>query len=75
MNALVYATAATSVRWRGGIVRLAEGDAWDADDPFVRSNPGFFAEDPTKVHHSRGAEAPVEQATAAPGEKRSTRRG
>lgn len=73
--ALKYATAACAVRWKGGVVRLAEGDAWPADDEFVKARPEFFADEPTKVHHSRGAEAPVEQATARPGEKRATRRG
>jgi len=42
-------------------VPLRRGDAWDSDDPLVRERPDLF-------------EHPVEQATAAPGEKRSTRR-
>ncbi len=37
------------------------GRAFDVDDPFVADHPEYF-------------EPPVEQATAAPGEKRSTRR-
>lgn len=37
------------------------GRAFDADDPFVGDHPDLF-------------DAPVERATAAPGEKRTTRR-
>jgi len=42
-------------------VALRREQAFDADDPLVRERPDLF-------------ERPVEQATAAPGEKRSTRR-
>lgn len=66
-----YATATTSVGYNGGIVRLTIGDAWFADDPFVRANPGFFAPTPPNVKSTVGR--PVETASAAPGEKRRTK--
>jgi len=45
----------------GDYVALNRGQAYDTDDPLVRERPDLF-------------DRPVEQATAAPGEKRSTRR-
>lgn len=45
----------------GVVVGIREGQAFDADDSVVREFPWVF--DP-----------PVEQATAAPGERRSTKR-
>lgn len=50
------------------IVRLVEGQAWDANDPFVRARPQLFifSDPPTK--------STVEKATSVPGEKRDTRR-
>ena len=48
----------------GNRVRLQEGTVWDADDPFVRFRPELFRLlDGEK-------RAPVEQASAAPGEVR-----
>ena len=41
---------------------------WDADDPMVKKRPDLFRADPQTPHGT------VEQATAAPGEKRSTKR-
>jgi hypothetical protein len=52
-------------------VRVTRGDVWDADDSFVKANPGLFDEVGTIVHRT---DPVVEQATAAPGEKRSTTR-
>ena len=43
-------------------VPVFAGRAFDADDPFVADHPDLFNE-------------PVERATAAPGEKRNTKRG
>lgn len=68
---LKYARATSSVGWNGGLVRLSEGDPWYADDPFVRANPSMFVDVPPKV---RSTVARVEQATAAPGEKRNVKR-
>lgn len=52
----------------GMIVRLVEGQPWDADDPFVKARPQLFifTDVPT-----RGT---VEKATKVPGEKRDVKR-
>ena len=50
---------------------LTKGEAWYVDDPIVRAHPSLFTDVPTVI---RGAPAPVEQATAAPGELRNTER-
>lgn len=70
---VVFATDDCSVRWDGGVVRLSKSQPWDASDPFVRANPGFFSADPSLVARTRPYRAPVEQASAAPGEKRTAR--
>jgi len=48
---------------------VEEGEAWDADDPVVLHNPHAFSDEPEQVHSSFGTRT-VEQATAAPGERR-----
>lgn len=54
--------------------RLVVGDVYYADSPPVQRYPDMFSEDPPNIH-PRGWESPeVEQATAAPGEKRTTKR-
>lgn len=64
--------------WAGPTVQLIEGEAWDADDPIVQSHPDWFSPEPAVVRGTvprKAAEAPVvEQATAAPGERRSVKR-
>jgi hypothetical protein len=50
------------------------GEAWWADHPVVLANPSAFGDTPPEVF-PRGWEPAVEQATSAPGERRSTRRG
>lgn len=72
---LVFANTTAAVRWKGSIVRLAKGDAWSAEDPFVKDRPEFFNDAPPFVHGTGGGEKPLEQTTARPGEKRTTRRG
>lgn len=64
----VFATSTCVLGFRGGKVQLHLGDPWPADDPFVKANPTMFASDPPAavVRRSGG----VEQATAAPGERR-----
>ena len=57
---------------------LNANEPWAADDPFVTDNPEFFSPDP-QIKPRRSApvtrdESQVEQATAAPGEKRTTRK-
>lgn len=63
----VFAASTCAIRGAGGVVRLRIGDAWPADDPVVQAHPELFSEGPTVVKRSQPA---VEQATAAPGEKR-----
>jgi hypothetical protein len=68
-------TGAVGDPTRPGIkVRLIDGSAWDADDPFVRARPDLFTDEPATVHSTRGKRPvrgpQVEQATAAPGELR-----
>ncbi len=53
---------------------IHKGTAWYADSPLVVLYPDMFSTKPTEVF-PRGWVSPVEQATAAPGEKRTTRRG
>jgi hypothetical protein len=60
---------------------LVKGQHYPADDPVVKAEPGMFSADPrygvtwTGTPPAEMAEPPVEQATAAPGEKRAVRRG
>lgn len=56
-----YVAVPAVVTINGVVHALREGDAYDADDPIVRERPDLFG-------------TPVEEATAAPGAKRSTRR-
>jgi hypothetical protein len=60
-----------------GYVR--KGSHWPADDPVVKAHPDLFSTDPRfGMNYSvepDGYDAPVEQATAGPGEKRQVRRG
>lgn len=67
----------------GGIVVVPLGSHWDAEDPLVRKHPGLFSDDPAVglassvhvQHEPRIFVGPdVEQATAAPGERRNARR-
>lgn len=59
----------------GRRVRLTKDDPWRDSDPIVKAAPQFFADEPSEVCTSEGrVSAPVEQATAAPGEKRPTPR-
>jgi hypothetical protein len=61
----------------GGLVHMHRGDTWDADDPFVKAHPDWFDDNPPVVRSTTGnpPQAPVEQATRAPGERRTIRRG
>ena len=56
-----YASQDCIVRVNGAPIGVKEGQAFDPKDPVVREYPWLFATD-------------VEQATAAPGERRTTRR-
>jgi hypothetical protein len=56
----------------GKRLQVTKDQIWDANDPFVKARPDLFSSVPKKVN--RTTPAPVEAATAAPGEKRATRR-
>lgn len=71
---VVYAKFTT---WVNESTQIVEGEAWRSDDPIVKARPDWFSDMPkivrtTLPRHLQG-EPPVEQATAAPGEKRVTR--
>jgi hypothetical protein len=67
---IVYAKTTTSVGGQNGMIqRLTVGEPWNADDPLVIARPDLFSPEPVRVQTSQGWQV-VEQATAAPGEKR-----
>lgn len=75
---VVYATSNSVVPLpAGGQVYVRAGSHWPADDPVVVAQPSLFSEDPTYglSYSATPTPAPVEQATAAPGERRQVRRG
>lgn len=68
---LVYANSNCSITNSHGVAyRLVAGEPWDADDPLVKHRPQFFTKQPVIVKTSAHGWVRVEQATAAPGEKR-----
>lgn len=79
--AIVYANSTGGVgdpTRPGIVVRTVKGEPWDADDPFVKARPQLFDAEPPFIRTTVARKAPtmaVEQATAAPGETRNTRRG
>jgi len=77
---IVYATTTTMVVTPGGgQLRVDKGSHWPATDPVVAAHPGLFSTDARYglnfSTEPEGYGAPVEQATAAPGERRNVRRG
>ena len=74
-----YAKDWVSAPGPGGVRRFPPGSHWPADDPFVLANPDAFSDDP-RYHLSFTEARPeyfgdvAETATAAPGERRTTRR-
>ncbi len=54
--------------------RLRAGDPRWKSDPVVKAKPELFTSDPPTPDHPNPAARSVEQATAAPGEKRAVRR-
>lgn len=80
---VVYATSTTHVTTReGGRLVVHKGEHWPATDPVVQAQPSLFSADarygmrytvePDGYDAPIGA--PVEQATAAPGERRTRTR-
>lgn len=74
---VVYAKYSAAIATPGGGQAVIQGGThWPADDPLVQANPGVFTADPRYGLNWYGepppemAEPPVEQATAAPGERR-----
>ena len=57
----------------GGVIYIHAGDLIEADHPAVKKWPHCFG--PIELRHPVKREPPVEQATAAPGEKRTWKRG
>lgn len=59
---------------------VPKGSHWPADDPAVRARPELFSRDArwgmfyTPGHEPEGYDAPIEEATANPGERRNVRR-
>lgn len=77
---IVVATSATTVFIDSQRVHIHLGSAWAADSVVVRQHPDLFSDDPRRalgldiVPPARTEEAPVEQKTAAPGEKSNVKR-
>lgn len=79
---VVYATSTQVVNLPNGTVRgVRKGSHWSADDPVVKAGPdGLFSRDPrwgleyTPGSEPDGYDAPIETASAVPGERRTTRR-
>lgn len=78
---VVYAVDTAQVSLAGGGTALVrKGEHWAASDPVVLAHPSLFSADARYgMRYSAepvGYDAPpVEQATAAPGERRNVRRG
>ncbi len=81
----VYAVANATVQHPDGgmTIPVRKGQHWPAEDPIVAAHPDLFSADPrwgmqyTREPAGYGDppyEAPVEQATREPGEKRNVRR-
>ena len=69
-----FAKASAMIGWKGNPISLVEGSIWRADDPFVVAHPDMFSDTPSVLESSGGVTyRGVEQATAAPGEKRAQR--
>lgn len=68
MSEIVVAVASTTVFIDSQRVHILQGSAWAADSPAVRKYPENFSSDPARA---LGLDLlpPVEQKTAAPGEK------
>lgn len=78
---IVYATNTQVVQSKDGTrIRVPKGSHWPSDDPIVRAAPAeLFSTDPRwgllYTVEPDGYDAPIETASATPGEKRTARRG
>jgi hypothetical protein len=69
---VVYALDTATVAMPSGEqITIRKGEPYPEDHPVVVRCPGFFSDDTVYGMHARD----VEQATAAPGERRNVRRG
>ena len=77
---VVYAVDTAQVSlFTGGTALVRKGEHWAANDPVVLAHPSMFSADARygvrySVEPAGLSDEPVEQATAAPGEKRNLRR-
>lgn len=69
---ITVAIANAVVSLDGRKIPVQAGTAWSASDPVVKAHPEMFSTDERYLRTS--VDRPVEQATAAPGEKRRVRR-
>lgn len=78
---VVYATSTQFVTSKNGTrVKVPKGSHWPSDDPIVQAAPaGLFSTDPRwgllYTVEPDGYDAPIETASAGPGERRTARRG
>lgn len=72
MATIVVAATTANVTHRGQRVHIEAGTAWDGGDSLVKAFPDMFTTDSRMLR--RTDDPVVEQATAAPGERRGTRR-
>lgn len=80
MDVVYPVNDATLTLASGAVFSVRRGQHWSADDPVVREKPDAFTADPRyglafSSPPAELADPPVEQATAAPGERRNVRRG
>ena len=73
MSGYVWATGDCVVRIGNVRATIHLGECRHDWDEVVKARPELFSDTPTKIVSPVG-QPPVEQATAGPGEKRSTRR-
>jgi len=75
MTRYVYGAATVAASYEGSSILVSAGAIWDADDPFVKLHPELFCDHPSPdaVNRTVSREL-IEQATAAPGKRRTTRR-
>ncbi len=69
----VFASCTTTFAGPAGKVHLTEDEPWVADDPFVKAHPELFRASPSNPKRTVPERPAVEQATAAPGERRGAR--
>lgn len=80
MNVVYAVSDAQAPMADGSLATVRKGQHWPASDPVVAAHPSLFTTDARygmcySVEPAGYNDPPVEQATAAPGERRNTRRG